>query len=62
MKKAISFLALAIAGVCIVVAAYFSHFYYTRYQSTVTDLESRINSFEMRLATLEGHKRHTIGP
>lgn len=62
MKKAISFLALTIAGVCMVVAAYFCHFYYTRYQSTVTELESRINGFEMRLATLEVHKSRELAP
>lgn len=62
MKKAVTFLALTVAGVCLVVAAYFCHFYYTRYQSAVTELESRINSFDMRLATLEGHKARTLTP
>ena len=62
MKKAISFVALTIAGVCIVVAAYFCHFYYSRYQSVVTGLESRISSFDMRLATLEGHKSRELTP
>ena len=45
---------LTAAGVCCVVAVYFCHFYYTLYQNTVTELESRINGFDMRLATLEG--------
>jgi len=62
MNKIATFLALTVAGVCLVVAAYFCHFYHTRYQSTVTDLESRINSFDMRLATLEGHKARTLTP
>ena len=39
-----------------IVAAYFCHFYYTRYQTVVTELESRINGFDARLATLEGYK------
>jgi len=55
-------LALAVPGVCCVVAAYFCHFYYTLYQSTVTELESRINSFDMRLATLEAHKSRELTP
>src|SRR5262245_27293893 len=62
MKKAAKFFAVTIAGVCWVVAAYFCHFYYTRYQSTVTDLESRINSFDTRLAVLEGHKARQLTP
>jgi hypothetical protein len=62
MKKAMSYFALTVAGVCCVVAAYFCHFYYTRYQSTVTELESRINGFDMRLATLEGHKSRELTP
>lgn len=45
-----------------VVAAYFCHFYYTRYRSTVTELESRINGFDMRLATLEVHKSRELTP
>ena len=45
-----------------VVAAYFCHFYYSRYQSVVTGLESRINFFDMRLATLEGHKSRELTP
>jgi len=62
MKKAITFFALTVAGVCCVVAAYFCHFYYIRYQNVVTELESHINSFEARLATLEGHKPKDLIP
>jgi hypothetical protein len=62
MKKAATFFALTLAGVCLVVAAYFSQFYYTRYNNTVTHLESRISSFDTRLATLEGHKARTLTP
>ena len=36
------------AGLC------FCHFYYTRYQSAVTEFDIRINSFDMLLAKLEG--------
>jgi hypothetical protein len=57
-----AFVALTIAGVCLLVAAYFCHFYYTPHQSTVTALESRINSFDTRLATLEGHKSRELTP
>ena len=56
MKRAIPFFALAVAGVCCIVAAYFCHFYYTRYQTVVTELEDRINYFDIRLATLESYK------
>src|SRR5258706_1322236 len=63
MKKPILLVvALALAGVCCVVSAYFCQFYYTRYQNTVTELEYRINSFDMRLATLEGHKSRELTP
>jgi hypothetical protein len=62
MKKAATFFALTVAGVCLVVAAYFCQFYYTRYQTTVTGIEGRIISFDMRLATLEGHKARTLTP
>ena len=55
-------LALTIAGVCCVVAAYFCQFYYSRYHSAVTDLESRINSFDMRLGRLEAHKSRELTP
>lgn len=61
MKRA-TFFALIVAGVLLVLAAYFCHYYYARYQSTVTELESRINSFDMRLATLESHKARTLTP
>jgi hypothetical protein len=54
--------ALTIAGVSCVVAAYFCYFYYTRYRNTVTELESRINGFDMRLSTLEGHKSRELTP
>jgi hypothetical protein len=62
MKKAISFVVLSIVGVFMVVAAYFCHFYYYRYQNVVTGLESSISSFDMRLATLEGHKARQLTP
>jgi len=62
MKKAISFFALPVAGVCCVVAAFFCQFYYTRYAGAASELESRINSFDMRLATLEGHKSRELTP
>jgi hypothetical protein len=62
MKKAATYFALTLAGVCFVVAAYFCHFYYTRYHETVTDLEHRINSFDTRLATLEAHKSRELTP
>ncbi len=63
MRKPVSaVLALTIAGVCCVIAAYFCRFYYFRYRDTVTDLESRINSFDMRLATLEAHKSRELTP
>jgi hypothetical protein len=61
LKRAIPFFALAVAGVCCIVAAYFCHFYYTRYQAVVTELERRIDGFDMRLARLEGYKpKHMI--
>jgi hypothetical protein len=61
MKRAIPFIALAVAGVCCIVATYCCHFYYNRYQTVVTELEGRINGFDMRLATLESYKpRHLI--
>jgi hypothetical protein len=62
MKKAITPIVLTGSGVSILIAAYFCHFYYTRYQTTVTQLESRINSFDMRLATLEAHKSRQLTP
>lgn len=62
MKKIAPYLTLTACGVCLVVAAYFSHFYYTRYQDTVTDLEHHINFFEMRLAELEAHKSRELTP
>ena len=61
MKRAIPFFALVVAGVCCIVAAYFCHFYYNRYQTVITELEGRINGFDMRLATLESYKpKHLI--
>ena len=43
------------------VAAYFCQFYYYRYQTVVTELESRINGFDDRLARLESYKpKHLI--
>lgn len=62
MKKTATCFALTGAGVCLVVAAYFCHFYYARYRNTVTELETRINSFDMRLATLESHKSRELTP
>jgi hypothetical protein len=63
MRKIIPLgVALTIAVACLVVAGYFCQFYYTRYQSTVTELESRINSFDMRLGTLEAHKSRELTP
>jgi len=62
VKKAIPFLALAVAGVCCVVAAYFCHFYYIRYQNAVTELEERIISFEGRLNALESHRPKDLIP
>lgn len=62
MKKVVAFVAWTGAGVCIVVAAYFCNFYYTRYQNIATELDSRINSFDRRLATLEGHKARQLTP
>ena len=62
MKKAISFLAFAVAGIACLVAAYFCHFYYHLYRDAVTGLESRVNGFDMRLATLEGHKTRELTP
>lgn len=41
MKKAILYIALTIGGVCLVVAAYYCHFYYAQYHNVVTELESR---------------------
>jgi hypothetical protein len=62
MKKATTYFALTVAGVCWVVAAYFCQFYYTRYQSTVTSFENQISSFEIRLAELEKHKSRELTP
>ena len=61
MKRAITFFALAVAGVCCIVAAYFCQFYYSRYKTVVTELENRINGFDERLARLERYKpKHLI--
>ncbi len=61
MKRAIPLIALAVAGVCCIAAAYFCQFYYSRYQTVVTQLEDRINSFDMQLARLESEKpKHLI--
>lgn len=62
MKKTFSIASLTVAGVCCVVAAYFCQFYYSRYHDAVTKLESRINSFDTRLATLESHKSRELTP
>ncbi|HSH95841.1 MAG TPA: hypothetical protein VK968_16975, partial [Roseimicrobium sp.] len=56
MKKLISFSALTLAGVVFTVSIYFCAFFYNRYHNGVTELEVRINSFDMRLDKLEGHK------
>jgi hypothetical protein len=52
----------AITGFVGVMTAYFCHYYYTLYHNTVTDLEHRINGFDMRLATLEAHKSRELTP
>jgi hypothetical protein len=63
MKKIVPLgVAVAIVAACLMVAGYFCQFYYTRYQSTVTELESRINSFDMRLGRLEAHKSRELTP
>jgi len=65
MKKAIPFVALTAAGICMVVTAYFCQFYYTRYQNAenaLARLESRINYFDNRLNTLEAHKSRQLTP
>jgi hypothetical protein len=56
MKKAIPFVALIVAGICVVEAVYFCGFYYTR------ELQSRLNYFDHRLATLEAHKSRQLTP
>lgn len=53
---------LTIGGVCCVVAAYFCHFYYSRYQSTVTLVERNLSSFSARLSDLEKHKSRELTP
>jgi hypothetical protein len=61
MKRIAPFaVVLTIARVRFIVAAYFCHFCYMRYRDTVTELENRINAFDMRLATLEGHKSREL--
>ena len=63
MKRILSLtFALTVTGVCWVVAASFCLFYYTRYQNTVTELETRINGFDSRLAALEAHKCRELTP
>ena len=63
MKRTlILIVALTIAGICCVVAAYFSHFYYHRYQTAVTKLESLVSSFDTRLSILEAHKARELRP
>ena len=62
MRKAITYVALTCVGVSLITAAYFCQFYYTRYQSNVTDLEQRVSRFDMRLAALEGHKSRELRP
>jgi len=62
MRKGISFVALTVADVCCVVAAYFCHFYYSLYRDAVTHLEWRMAVFDMRLAELEAHKSRQLTP
>jgi hypothetical protein len=52
---------IAISGVCCVVAAYFSSYYYNLYIGARTDLEHRCENFERRIQYLESHKpKHLI--
>jgi hypothetical protein len=65
MKKAVSFVLFALAGVCCVVAAYFCQFYYSSHHNDATKLESmesRMNYFDVRLAELEAHKSRELTP
>ncbi|PWU10864.1 MAG: hypothetical protein C5B50_24635 [Verrucomicrobia bacterium] len=63
MKKIFTLTAaVTVSVVCCVVAAYYCHYYYTLYHHNVTELESRINSFDMRLGTLEAHKCKELTP
>ncbi len=54
--------ALAVAGTCCVIAAYFCHFYYTLYRGAVSDVERQMGYFEQRLAALETHKSRDLTP
>lgn len=66
MKRIIPIaVAVLIVGLCLLVAAYFCHYYYTLNQYTALQLkgmlESRIDSLEGRAGRLEAHKpRHLI--
>ncbi len=51
---------IAIVGISCIVAAYYCHFYYTLHRDEVIELESRINSFDQRLARLEAHKARNL--
>jgi hypothetical protein len=62
MKKALSYVALVVAAVCCVVAAYFCHFYYSLYRHAVTDLERSVHYFDTRLSRLEAHKSRELTP
>jgi hypothetical protein len=62
MRRCLSFVGLTIVGLCLVVTAYFCHFYYYRYQGVVTRLESSLRGFEMRLGELEAHKSRELTP
>lgn len=54
--------ALTISGVFCVVAAYFCHYFYSLYRNSVTELESRIQTFDHRLGALEAHKARELTP
>ena len=56
--------ALTVAGVCCVAAAYFCHFYYTLYQQTRTELQvsmdAQIESLRQEVSRL-ARQRHSEG-
>lgn len=62
MKRTLSFLAVTCAAVCIVVAGFVSHFYYSRYEDAETELLRRIDQFNARLGRLEEHKARELAP
>lgn len=63
LRRSVPFaVAFTVSGICLVIAAYFCHYYYNLYQNSVTDLESRIQGFEHRLGALESHKARELTP